>query len=222
MRKLPALWGEKSPAGRRRGCFLPASPLAVALALIGSQAVSAFTVPPPAPPLPPPSGNVVNVSTVAQLQNAVGALTSNTTIVIASGTYPLTQTLRIRGGVSNVALRGATGNRDDVVLLGSGMRTSGAVDICVTGGDATAIRLPNLSIGNVFYHPVQLKGELGCDRVRLYNLRLFDAGEQFVKGTVDFANPHGVDNGIVEYCVIEYTTVGPDDGYTNGVDIHDG
>ncbi len=222
MQELPALWGEKSPAGRRRGCFLPASPLAVALALTGSHALGAFTVPPPAPPLPPPSGNVVNVSTVAQLQNAVGTLVSNTTIVIAPGTYHLTQTLRIRGGVSNVGLRGATNDRDDVVLLGSGMRTSGAVDICVTGEDATDILIANLSIGEVFYHPVQLKGELGCDRVRLYNLRLFDAGEQFVKGTVDFANPNGVDNGVVEYSVIEYTTVGPDDGYTNGVDILNG
>jgi hypothetical protein len=222
MEHLPALRGEKSPAGVRRGSFLLASPLAVVLALAGSRAAVAFTVPPPAPALAPPAGNVVNVATVSQLQNAVAALSSNTTVLIAPGTYRLTQPLRIRNGVSNVALRGATGNRDDVVLLGSGMRTSGAVDICVTGEDATDILIANLSIGEVFYHPIQVKGELGCDRVRLYNLRLFDAGEQFVKGTVDFAAPNGVDNGIVEYCLIEYTTVGPDDGYTNGVDILDG
>jgi len=223
MEQLPALRGEKSLAGWLRGSFLLASPFALFLTLAGGTPQAAgFTLPPPVPPLPPPSGNVVNVSTVTQLQNAVAALSSNTTILIAPGTYQLTQTLRIRGGISNVALRGATNNRDDVVLLGSGMRTSGAVDICVTGEDAADILIANLSIGEAFYHPIQLKGELGCDRVRLYNLRLFDAGEQFVKGTVDFANPNGVDNGIVEYCVIEYTTVGPDDGYTNGVDIHDG
>src|SRR5512132_3013014 len=116
MRKLPALRGEKSPVGSWRGSFLLASPLALVLALAGSHADAAFTVPPPAPVLPPPSGSVVHVSTVAQLQNAVGALSSNTTILIAPGTYRLAQPLRIRGGISTVGLRGATNNRDDVVL----------------------------------------------------------------------------------------------------------
>ncbi len=51
---------------------------------------------PPAP-LPPPTGAVVTVSTVAQLQQAVAALTSNTTIVIAAGTYQLTAPLYING-----------------------------------------------------------------------------------------------------------------------------
>jgi hypothetical protein len=201
------------------------SKAAAALTLFSAglaASAEAIVLPPPAPPLPPPSGNVVTVSTVAGLESAVGALLSNTTILIQPGVYDLTQTLRLRGGISHVALRGATGNRDDVVIHGSGMNTSGAVDICVTGEDATDITIADLSIGDVFYHPVQLKGELGCDRVLLHNLRLFDAGEQFVKGTVDFGNPDGVDNGVVEYCVIEYTVIGPDSGYTNGVDIHDG
>jgi hypothetical protein len=63
-----------------------------------------LVLPPPAPPLPPPSGNVVNVATVAELESAVSALTSGTTILISPGTYALTQTLG-GGGVTNVALR---------------------------------------------------------------------------------------------------------------------
>lgn len=31
-----------------------------------------------------------------------------------------------------------------------------------------------------------------------------------------------VDDGVVEYCVFEYTVTGPADGYTNGVDVHAG
>ena len=178
-------------------------------------------LPPPAPPLPPPSGNVVAVATVAELESAVAALTSGTTILVAPGTYALTQSLVIGGGVVDVALRGATDDRDDVVLLGGGMDTPG-VNIGVQCRNAQGVLIANLSIGQVYWHPLQLQGEQGCDAVRLYNLRLFDAGEQFVKGTVDFADPDGVDDGIVEYCLIEYTTIGPSHGYTNGVDIHNG
>jgi hypothetical protein len=54
------------------------------------------TLPPPAvfaqangacPALPPPTGNVVHVSTVAALKDAVNSATSDTTILIADGTY---------------------------------------------------------------------------------------------------------------------------------------
>jgi hypothetical protein len=176
---------------------------------------------PPAPPLPPPSGTVVSVDTVEELEDAVASVTSGTTILVAPGTYALTHPLVFSAGVTDVALRGASGNRADVVLLGSGMETAG-VNIGVQCRDAQNLLVADLSIGEFFWHPIQLQGEQGCEAVRLYNLRIFDAGEQFVKGTVDFANPDGVDAGIVEYCLIEYTVIGPSHGYTNGVDIHHG
>ena len=43
------------------------------------------------------------------------------TIVIALGTYNLSAPLYINGSFTNVGIRGATGNRDDVVLVGKGM-----------------------------------------------------------------------------------------------------
>jgi hypothetical protein len=56
------------------------------------------------------------------------------------------------------------------------------------------------------------------------NLRLFDAGEQFVKGTSGGAGRIGAKDCIVEHCLIEYTDIGPiaNKGYTQGVDIHRG
>lgn len=197
------------------------SGLASLLAVVPAPALAALIAPPPAPPLPAPTGNVVTVGTLAGLQSAVANLASNTTVLIQPGTYHLTGTLRIRNDVTNVALRGATANRDDVVIVGDGMAVPG-IPHGITCENAQDVLIANLSVGEVQYHPVQLQGEQGCDRVRLYNVRLFDAGEQFVKGTVDFANPNGVDDGIVEYSVIEYTSIGPAHGYTNGVDIHYG
>ena len=164
-------------------------------------------------------GNVVNVSTVSQLQAAVSSLTSNTTIVIAPGTYRLTQELLIRNGVTNVTVRGATANRDDVVILGSGMNVRG-VNIPLKVENAQGVTIANLSIGEAFFHPIQLQGEQGADRIRISNVRLFDAGEQFLKSTVDFQNPNGVDDVIVEHSLIEYTVIGPDHGYTEGIDVH--
>jgi PKD repeat protein len=178
-------------------------------------------VPPTAPPLPAPSGAVVNVATVAQLQTAVASLTSGSTVVIQPGVYRLTSELRVRNNVTNVAIRGATANRNDVVILGSGMATPG-INIALHVENAQDVLIANLSIGETYYHPIQLHGESGAERVRIYNVRLFDAGQQFLKSSVNPQNPDGVDDALVEYSLIEYTTIGTSHGYTEGIDVHHG
>jgi hypothetical protein len=192
----------------------------VALTLQPRAAVAAMT-PRAAPPLPAPTGRVVSVATVAQLQAAVAALSSGTTILIQPGIYRLTQQLRIRYGVTNVALRGATNNRNDVVILGSGMNVAG-VDIAVKVENAQDVLLANFSVGQTRFHPIQLQGELGAERVQVYNVRLFDAGQQFLKSTIDVNNPDGVDGVVVEYSLFEFTVIGPANGYTQGIDVHNG
>jgi len=185
-------------------------------------AVSAVAGPvSPAPPLPAPAGAVVNVSTVAQLQNAVAAIASNTTIMIAPGTYPLTSTLYVNGTFTNVAIRGATGNHDDVVIVGKGMNAAsdGGVPFGIwVGGDVHAVTIADLTIRDLFYHPIILNPSVHAPLI--HNVRLVNAGQQFVK-----ANPNGtgggIDNGIVEYSTIEYDATSRDD-YTNGVGVHTG
>ena len=109
---------------------------------------------------------VVDVSTVAQLEAAVASLMSGQVIRIAAGRYAVTQQLRIRNGVTNVALVGATGNRDDVVIVGSGMNTPG-VNIVIKVENAQDVRLADLSVGEAFWHPIQLQGEQGAERVHV-------------------------------------------------------
>ena len=169
----------------------------------------------------PPGWAVVNVTTVAQLQNAVAALASNTTIVIAPGTYNLGTTLYINGSFTNVGIRGATGNRDDVVLIGKGMSAAGDGGVPFgiwVGGDVRGVTIANLTIRDVYYHAIMLNA--GAQSPLIHNVRLVNAGEQFIKANPDGAGG-GVDNGIVEYSVIEYDTTSRDD-YTNGVDVHTG
>ena len=177
------------------------------------------------PRLPAPVGAVVRVSSEAQLQQAVRGLRSGATVLIAKGTYRLTSTLHVRGGVEHVALRGSTGRRDDVVLLGRGMRNKdcGSVPHGIMVSDARDVLIADLSVGDVWFHPITLQGPAGCQRVRIYNCRLFEAGEQFLK--VNPASPDGaagdVDDGAVEYSVFEYADTARH-WYTEGVDVHAG
>jgi hypothetical protein len=193
----------------------------VALALIVTTTVAIAGPTTPAPPLPAPSGAIVNVSTVAQLQNAVAGITSNTTIVVAPGTYNLTTTLYVNGTFSNVGIRGATNNREDVVLVGKGMSagSDGGVPFGIwVGGNVNGVTIANLTVRDIYYHPIMLNA--GAQAPLVHNVRLVNAGQQLLK-----ANPNGsgggVDNGIVEYSVFEYDTTSKDD-YTNGVDVHTG
>ncbi|HEY7286983.1 MAG TPA: hypothetical protein VH497_16155 [Vicinamibacterales bacterium] len=175
----------------------------------------------PAPGLPAPTGTIVSVSTEPQLQNAIAHLQSNTTILVAPGTYALTSTLYINGTFTNVALRGASGDADDVVLQGPGMTNAayGNVPFGVwTGGNVQNVLIANLTIRDVYYHPIIFNA--GTQSPRVYNVRLVNAGQQFIKSNPDGAGG-GVNNGVVEYAVIEYDTTSRDD-YTNGVDVHSG
>jgi hypothetical protein len=197
--------------------FLPGWVLVCAL--WHSMAYAGPAVPPT--PLPLPTGAIVHVSTVAQLQNAVAAIASNTTIIIAPGTYQLTSPLYISGTFTNVGIRGATANRDDVVIVGRGMNASndGGVPFGIwVGGNVRGVTIANLTVRDVYYHPIILNA--GAQSPFIHNVRLVNAGQQVLQANPD-GTGGGVDNGIVEYSVFEYETVSRS-YYTNGVDVHTG
>ncbi len=58
-------------------------------------------------------------------------------------------------------------------------RDFGDVPHGIMVSDATDVLIADLSVGEVYYHPVTLQGKSGAARVRIRNCRLFDAGEQF-------------------------------------------
>jgi hypothetical protein len=197
-------------------------------ALAGAVAVAAALIVPPAalaswptppPPLPAPTGNVVNVSTEAQLRAAVSSIASGTTIVVAPGTYNLTETLYFKGAKTDIGIRGATNNAADVVLVGRGMSNDsyGSVPHGIwTGDGVNRILIANLTIKNVYYHPIALNP--GTASPHIYNVHLIDAGEQFIKAS---SGTDGTDFGKVEYSRFEYTTTAKND-YTNAIDVHKG
>jgi hypothetical protein len=161
----------------------------------------------------------VAVSTEAGLQLALSRLTSGTTIVLSPGVYRLTKTLWINGTFSHVGIRGATGNRDDVILEGPGMKAAdGGVPHGIwSGGNVTGLTIANLTIRNIPAHAIMFNA--GTQNPLVSNVRLVDAGEQFIKSNPNGAT--GVDHGVVENSLIEYMTHARSD-YTNGVDVHTG
>jgi hypothetical protein len=170
-------------------------------------------------PLPAPVGATVNVGTVPELQDAVAGLQSNTTVLIADGTYQLTNTLNIRG-VNNVTIRGASGNSRAVILSGRGMSNQayGNVPHVMAVFDAHNITIADLTLRDAYFHGIQIHGEDDADGVRLARTRVLDNGEQQIKvSTAGNPGPYA-DDGLVECSVIGYTDRARS-SYTNGVDV---
>jgi hypothetical protein len=190
------------------------SELACALSGTALAAQVAVTKACDAPALPV-TGSVIQVSTEDELQAAVKNLQPGMTILIANGTYDLSNTLHVNN-VANVTIRGTSGC-DDVVLIGRGMTNSdfGPVPHGIWTNSSNTV-IAHLTIRDVYYHPVILNP--GAQRPRIYSVRLKNGGEQLIKGNPTSLAKQGINNGIVEYSIMEFDMTSRDH-YTNGVDI---
>jgi len=204
--------------------------LLVAILILFWSNISA-KLPQDAPALPPPEGNVVSITTWDELIDAVWNLQSNTTIFIQPGTYIIPEWWFINIGidlnnpVENIVIRGATGDYNDVVIKGTAPGMTGASSFGFFINNASNVTIADLTVGEVYHHAVQLNPpSIGAaDGIRLYHCRFYNTGEQLIKGNFlydDNGLPAGVQNGRIEYCLLEYTSWGPEDGYTEGIDLH--
>jgi hypothetical protein len=175
--------------------------------------------------LPAPTGVVVNVSPsqAASLPSIVAAATPGTVILLADGTYA--NVPRINITTASVALRSASGNPAAVVLDGA-----------YTTDEIVSIHAPNVTVAEITLmhavnHPIHVAPpEAGPDvtGVRLYRLRILDAGEQFVKVNANAARTSWVDNGSLECSTLQLTDAGRphvvavagSPCYTGGIDAH--
>jgi hypothetical protein len=161
---------------------------------------------------PPTTGSTVRVRSAGDLRAAVAKAQRGTTILIDRGEYHLDRTLYLR--TPELVLRGATGNAADVVLRGDGMQER-QVGVAVSI-DESDIAVADLTIRDVGYHGIQVRGENGVSRVMIQNVRVFDTGQQLLKGSTDGAR-HS--DGVVVACSsFGYAEHAPSN-YTNGVDV---
>lgn len=168
-----------------------------------------------AAPALPLTGAEVLVSTETQLQHAMKNLQPGMTILIANGTYSLSATLHV-DNVNNVTIRGASGC-GDVVLIGRGMTNSnfGAVPHGIWTNSANTV-IAHLTLRDIYYHPIILNP--GAQRPRIYSVRLLNGGQQLIKSNPTSLAKSGVDDGVVEYSIMEFERTSRDH-YTDGVDV---
>jgi PKD repeat protein len=184
-------------------------------------------------PLPPPSGAVINVSTVSQLQSAVTNLQSGQTIMVAPGTYQVTGTLYFPQNLTNIAIRGADGKAGDVIIQGdavldptapyngsaiwgAGSGISGSMPFGIWLGNVQGVTIGDLTIEDFVDSDIMLNA--GVQSPLVHDVVMLDSGEQLLKSNPD-GNGGGVNNGVVEYCTIGYSIAAPNN-YTNGIDLH--
>jgi hypothetical protein len=198
--------------------------LKILLSAICAGQVAAFAASPGnAPQLPITGARIVNVSTEAQLQTAMGNLQSGDTILLANGTYNLTSTLYINGK-NDVTIRGTNGSTN-VVLVGKGMDNAnfGNVELGIWS-NGTNTTIAHLTIRDTYDNEIIFNS--GAQSPLVYCVRLINAGSQFIKSNPTDVNAGtGVNNGVVEYCWFEYTGSPPNDhgtgvGYFNGISAH--
>lgn len=176
------------------------------------------------PALPPPTGSIVNVSTVTQLENAVNAAASGATILVADGTYNLNG-VYLQFATPNVTLRSASGNREAVILDGN-YQTTEIVQIV-----ASNVTIADLTLRKACYHPIHVMSAEDGDtnNTWIYNVHIVDPGQQAIK-----VNPytpddplHFTDYGVVACSRLELTDAGRlevwninGSCYTGGIDAH--
>jgi len=174
-------------------------------------------------PLPPPTGNVIDVypSGVGTLAAIVANAVSGDTILLHDGTYDLREALQF--STPGVSFRSASGNRDAVIIdggytAGSGYDTDFLIQIW-----ASDMTIADLTLRYAYNHPIQIYGPgTPITGILIHNVRIIDPGEQAIK-----INPVGegfVDYGTIECCAIELTDFGRtqirNDCYTGGIDAH--
>ncbi len=154
-----------------------------------------------------------NVVTVGPTDNWIGAIqnaTSGTEVRLRDGTYALgtTYAVYIQSGVT---VRGASGNKDAVIIQGRGY-AYGAEALTIMGSDVT---IADLTVTNMGYHAIAIKGEQSTHRAHIYNVHLYNTGQQQIKLT-----PGGAQDGLVACSKIGYTPGGVKGDYVNGIDLH--
>ncbi len=161
----------------------------------------------------PQQGRRIEVNHIDALEAATRGAWPGDNILLADGDYPLRTSLDI--AAPNVTIRGRRGDPTKVSLRGHGMAAD-TVGVAISVS-APGVTVADLTVRDVKYHAIQVRGERGASGFTLYNARLLDTGQQLLKVSVSEGRRYA-DDGLVACSDFSYTTTAPSD-YTNGVDL---
>jgi hypothetical protein len=131
---------------------------------------------PKAPPLPDPQGNVVRVSTVEDLLKAIEGAQPGQTILVADGHYLMPRYVEIHA--DNVTLRGASGQRERVILDGSRSRHIELLGVRACSG----VTIADLTIQNIRANGFKINSQTNVQKLTIYNCIIHNIWQRGVKG----------------------------------------
>ncbi|MFH1153082.1 MAG: hypothetical protein V1793_04640 [Pseudomonadota bacterium] len=159
----------------------------------------------------------ISVSSFEGLQTAVATASPGDTILMQDGLYQMAGTWSVAVRTRDLTVRGASGNREAVVLRGMGMNAADHNGLWISAGNVT---IQDMTIEQVRNHCIQT--DIDVDGLVVRNCILRDAGEQILKVPVGSDPGNHSENGLVEGCLFEYSAgVGPR-SYMGGIDVHRG
>jgi nitrous oxidase accessory protein NosD len=129
---------------------------------------------PKAPRLPAPSGDILSVATVEELYAAAEHVRPGGTILVADGYYEMREPLEIK--TDRVALRGASGRREKVILDGGNRGELVRITAC------SGVTVADLTVQNVQWNGIKINSETGVQKLTIYNCLLHNIWQRAVKG----------------------------------------
>jgi hypothetical protein len=130
--------------------------------------------------LPEPQGQTVKVSTTDELKKAIEAGPDAVTILVADGVYHLDNVLLKNR--NRITIRGQSGDREKVVLDGSGLGKPNVRHICIAIHGCHDFTIADLTIRN-YQYGVYIYGDGDVRRPVIHNLVLHNIWVRGVKGT---------------------------------------
>ena len=152
---------------------------------------------------------VVSIDPSDDWIQTVESATAGTEVLFSDGTYYLDRALVQVG--DGVTLRSASGNRESVVIRGSGYgKPSQGL---VIAGDRVTVA--DLTVTGLRDHGIYVKPEIsGGVAPLIYNVHVYDIGTQHIKSNT------GSRDGIIACSKIGYTANGAKGDYNGAIDLH--
>ncbi|MBT4501614.1 MAG: hypothetical protein HOC74_28050 [Gemmatimonadetes bacterium] len=148
--------------------------------------------------LSPPSGEIIRVSSVEELLEAVEKVPPGGTILIADGHYMMPRYFDIR--TDDVTLRSASGNRDAVIIDAAQSRHNEILGITACRG----VTIADITIQNTMWNGFKINSNIGVQELTIYNCVIHNIWQRGVKGvTVPEENREEIRprNCKVQYCL---------------------
>jgi len=131
---------------------------------------------PKAPALPLPKGQIIEVSDVKGLIDALRDVRPGQTILLADGRYMMPRYVQI--DTDNVTLRSASGNREQVIIDGADSRHGELLGISACSG----VTIADLTIQNIKWNGFKINSNTNVQKLTIYNCIIHNIWQRGIKG----------------------------------------